>query len=156
MLRSVNALALSRAVVVALQNTRALPRVPAPPRRRTQHHPLRRTAVRLHSTGMDEVAAARDAKLKGMDNSGEPTIFDKIIAKEVRDKTSQGRQQSTNLKCCRDVEFSPGHPCPVPPIGADSKHSAISPILVSYLALFTRSSSPPVGGAPRPRLFHFF
>ena len=31
----------------------------------------------------DERAAAIEAALKGMENSGEPTIFDKIVAKEI-------------------------------------------------------------------------
>lgn len=31
----------------------------------------------------DEQAAAMEAHLKGMANSGEPTLFDKIVAKEI-------------------------------------------------------------------------
>lgn len=52
----------------------------------TLRRTLRRTLIPTRSMAAapgDEQAAALEAHLKGMADSGEPTLFDKIVAKEI-------------------------------------------------------------------------
>ena len=72
---SVAARAFASAVRVASR-----PRVTPTVRRVT---PPLRTHIRAMAAPGDEQAAALEAHLKGMANSGEPTLFDKIVAKEI-------------------------------------------------------------------------
>ena len=72
---SVAARAFASAVRVASR-----PRVTPTVRRVT---PPLRTHIRAMAAPGDEQAAALEAHLQGMANSGEPTLFDKIVAKEI-------------------------------------------------------------------------